>query len=194
MIQRIDNPGDDFLALIQRMGQGCDRAAWQLVEQFGSDIRAVVRRRMNPGMRKFLDSEDFVQSVWVSLIRISPRLGTIKEPRQLIALLAEMASNKVIDQVRRDNAQKNGGALERRGKQIDVDAAPAAMPTASQVAIARERWQRLVEQESEQCRRIVQLKISGKSCVDIAADLGVNERTVRRVIARLIEKEALDSN
>ena len=58
-----------------RMRAGSQEAAWRLVEVYESHIRAVVRRRLTPAMRSLFDSDDFVQTVWASLIRITPRLG-----------------------------------------------------------------------------------------------------------------------
>src|SRR3990172_10541189 len=87
--------------LMARMRAGSQEAAWRLVEKYQSHIRAVVRRRLTPTMRSLFDSDDFVQTVWASLIRITPRLDDIDCPEKLVALLSRMARNKVVDEYRK---------------------------------------------------------------------------------------------
>ena len=57
---------DEFRALMQRLREGSDEAAWQLVEQYGEPIRRAVRRALSARLRPQFDSLDFVQLVWSS--------------------------------------------------------------------------------------------------------------------------------
>lgn len=187
-----------FQALLSRVRQGSEGAAWELVEHYGSHVRAVVRRRMHPELRGFLDSADFVQSVWGSLFRMGPRLNTIERPEELVALLAQMASNKVIDEVRRRTrtaknqaaAHVTGAALDG-GQSVTQRHTPA---TPSQVAIARERWDRWLAEEPPLCKQMLQLRLAGSTYLEIAEKLGISERTVRRTIARLVERDEAERN
>ena len=55
----------------------------------------------------------------------------------------------------------------------------------SQVAVAKERFERLSEGLSYRHQRILDLRIAGASYVQIASELGLHERTVRKVVAAL---------
>lgn len=194
----LDSQSENFETLLAKVHAGSESAAWELVERYGSHIRAVVRRRMHAGLRSFLDSEDFVQSVWGSLVRIGPKLKEIDRPEQLIAVMSRIAQNKVIDEVRRRTGTiKHQMACHGSYGQIDA-AAPVAsrsVPSSpSQYAIARERWDKLLEKEPPQSRRMVELRLAGNTYDEIAALLGVNERTVRRTMGRLLEQDTDDAN
>jgi RNA polymerase sigma factor (sigma-70 family) len=184
--------GESFETLLSRVHEGSQDAAWEIIERYGHHIRAVVRRRMNANLRSFIDSDDFVQSVWGSLVRIGPRLKAIDRPEQLIAILGRMAQNKVIDEVRR-RIKTEKHRLPAHGDPAQLDSAePVAarsLPaTPSQYAIARERWSSLLRDELPQVRRMIELRIAGHTFDEIAAELNVNERTVRRTIQRLIQE------
>ena len=185
-----------FQELLTRVNEGSQEAAWQLIERYGSHIRAVVRRRMHPSLRTFLDSEDFVQSVWGSLVRIGPRLTDIDHPEQLVALMAKIARNKVIDEVRRRTKTEKHRVTHQmppedfaKSKIVTIQ---YEQPTPSQFAVARERWEFILKGETETAKRVVELRLGGRTYVEIASELGINERTVRRTIDRLIARGGAD--
>ena len=59
--------------------------------------------------------------------------------------------------------------------------------TPSQFAMARERWLRLMRDQSDRNRRIVELRMKGATYLEIGEQLGINERTARLVIEHLQE-------
>lgn len=187
---------ETFEALLLRVHQGSHEAAWELVERYGEHIRAVVRRRMHPALRTFLDSDDFVQSVWGSLVRIGPRLSAIDRPEQLVALLARMARNKVIDEVRRRTGTEKHRVTQQALPEDSVKAKIVTIhyeqPTPSQYAMARERWEHILKGESQRDIRIVELRLGGSTFAEIATELECNERTVRRTIERLRDRGLAD--
>src|SRR5207245_7243754 len=95
-----DNSGE-FAALMERIRQGSEGAAEELVARHGPDILRVVRRRLSRRIRSKFDSADFTQSVWRSFFANAARTEEIRHPDELAAYLAEMAKNKVIDAFRR---------------------------------------------------------------------------------------------
>jgi DNA-binding NarL/FixJ family response regulator len=62
-------------------------------------------------------------------------------------------------------------------------------PTASEVFIANECEQRLTAGQSNQQKQIIALKRLGHTKTDIAAQLGLQVRTVRRILRRLLSRE-----
>ena len=92
---------NDFCGLMQRVGEGSEDAAWELVDQYGEAIRRAVRRMLNERLRSKFDSLDFVQIVWNSLFRVRDKLDQFDRPEELTAYLVTMARNKVGMEVRR---------------------------------------------------------------------------------------------
>ena len=81
--------------------EGSQDAGWKLVETYGPHILRVVRRSLSQDLRTKFDSIDFVQAVWASIFAEPTRLATFEQPEQLIAYLAAVARNKVVDEFRR---------------------------------------------------------------------------------------------
>jgi RNA polymerase sigma factor (sigma-70 family) len=181
--------GDDFHELMRRIGEGSEDAAWEVVERYGETIRRAVRRALNQRLRSKFDSLDFVQIVWSSFFRARIRFARFDRPEELVAFLVTMAHNKVGMEVRRRLSTKKFNlnredSLENSGdttwKQI-----PDRQPMPIDVAIARERWNYLLQDQPEHYRKIIQLRIQGHTCQAIAATLGLDESTVRRFLRRL---------
>ena len=170
--------------------QGSDEAAWDLVEAYGPYVLRTIRRTLSREIRGKFDSEDFAQAVWASFFGSPEQYDGVTEPQQLVGLLAKMARNKVIDEMRR-RFQTQKYAVRREQPLADLADAPAQLksrdPTPSQFAMARERWVRLLQDQSDRDRQIIRLKLMGKTHRSIAQQLGVNEKTVKRVLDRLTE-------
>jgi len=86
---------DDFHNLMQKIRQGSEDAAWQLVTRYGGALRQAVRRVLSARLRPKFDSADFVQIVWLSFFRVPAHRGQFDNPAALVAYLARMAQYKV---------------------------------------------------------------------------------------------------
>jgi RNA polymerase sigma factor (sigma-70 family) len=182
-----------FRELMSQMRSGSYLAAWDLVEEYGPHILAVVRRMLDERLRTEFDSQDFAQAVWASVIRMQDRLQEIDEPKRFVKFLAAMAKNKVVDEMRRKTTRKNDMRLERPLNDSVFPDVMAAGPqgTPSQVVIAREKWERLRADLSEKERRVVELRLARKTYKEIAEELNMDERTARRIIKRLVRDHAV---
>jgi RNA polymerase sigma factor (sigma-70 family) len=179
-----DKP-ESLRALIQRIKGGDADAGRELVERYGPHLLTVVRRRLDPRLRSKYDSEDFVQAVWASFFAYQPeRLA--EDPGKLIAFLVSMARNKVVDAIRqRLQTLKYNVNREHslQGSVLPAGQEPAArQPTASQVAVAREEWDRLLDKLSAKERRVLDLLLEGHTQEEIARELEMSDRHVRRMI------------
>jgi DNA-directed RNA polymerase specialized sigma24 family protein len=79
-----------------------DRSALAaLVQQHGPLIRARIRRKLSPGMRRLFDSQDVLSTLFrrVDLLASKGELRASSEA-QLIALLVRIADNAVVDRAR----------------------------------------------------------------------------------------------
>lgn len=178
-----------FSELLDRARGGSEQAAWDLVEQYGPHVLRTVRRTISHEIRGKFDSEDFAQAVWASFFAAPGQFDGVTEPQQLVGLLATMARNKVIDEVRRRlQTQKYSVRRERpMGDLEETGRLKSKEPTPSQFAIARERWVRMLEAQPERHRQVIRLRLMGRSNRSIATTLGVSERTVKRVLDRVTE-------
>jgi RNA polymerase sigma factor (sigma-70 family) len=183
----------EFAALIEQVRGGSQEAAWKLVENYGRDVQRFVRRTLHQRLRSKFDSLDFVQIVWGSFFRSPDRLQGMERADQLIAYLATLAKFKVLTEVRR-RLQTEKYDIKRENVSGDSRPSPdensSPSPTASSVAIAKERWDQLLAGESEQVRRIVELRLQGTTYNEIADHLQIHERTARKTIKRLLNKVA----
>jgi RNA polymerase sigma factor (sigma-70 family) len=183
---------ENFESLVAQVRAGSEEAVWTLIEQYGPHILRTVRRRLARDLRSKFDSQDFVQAVWASFFSGSRQFARLETPDQLMAFLTAMARNKVVDEVRR-RVQTQKHDLKRERSLDDSTAgyradAASREPTPSDVAIAREQWERILAAQPEHYRRIVELRLTGETHDRIALELGINERTVRRVLGRMLEE------
>lgn len=183
----------EFETLMREFAAGSEEAAWQIVEIYGPYVFRSVRRALSPKLRNQFDSVDFVQAVWASLIASREKLRHVEQPQELIAILSAIGRNKVIDVVRRARTKKYNihreVSVDQDGAPI-VDSAPSRDPTPSDVAMARERWEGMMRDQPSHYRSIVVLRMHGNTHQDIANQLNVSDRTVRRVLTRLLAENA----
>jgi RNA polymerase sigma factor (sigma-70 family) len=175
-------------ALMQGVRDGSQEAARQLVARYGNHILRVVRRTLHKKLRPKFDSADFQQDVWAAFFAEQPR-KTFDRPEALAAFLARVARNKVLMAVRqRCRLQKYNVEREHSldgSAAVTAGAAPARQPTPSQLAVAQETWDQLLEGRPPRQQRILILLRQGYTQEQIARELGVDERTVRRVVRKL---------
>ena len=185
-------PDNEFRLLLTQVKDGSHEATRELIERYGPHIFRAVRRKLNKAIRAKFDSVDFVQVVWASFFAVPQKLVEFDRPEELIGYLAAMAHNKVVDEIRRrmetdkynvnreqsldDSARGLGARLTTR------------QPSPSEVAVADELWERLLQGKPDRHRRIIELRRNGYTYQQIAYQLGLNERTVRRVIRLVLEE------
>jgi RNA polymerase sigma-70 factor (ECF subfamily) len=184
----------EFAALMRRLRDGSEEAAWELVEHYGSSVQRVIRRSLNEQMRSKFDSIDFVQAVWFSLFKERERFNSFQTPAQLSAFLMGMARNKLAhEQRRRLETRKHDlrreEAVDAEDQDHEHEHIDRNSVRPSQIAQARELWHSLIAGESEQNQGIVKLRLAGLTYDEIGSTLGIHGRTARRVIDRL-SKEA----
>jgi RNA polymerase sigma factor (sigma-70 family) len=178
---------DEFARLLHRIKDGSEEAMLELVENYGAHLFRVVRRRLNRAIRPKFDSGDFVQAVWASFFENRAQCVDFASPKELIAFLAQIAHNKVIDENRRRLLLKARN-VNREVPLDDSDAEKTVVspaPTASEVVYADERLHQLTTAQSIRSRQVVELRRHGATYREIAAVLGVEQRTVQRVLERL---------
>jgi RNA polymerase sigma factor (sigma-70 family) len=154
----------------------------QLVGACTPHLLKVVRKRLDRRLRPRFDSIDFAQAVWLSFVAQLSQLPDFESTDELQNYLAQMAANKVVDEVRKQLGQCRD--VSREDPEADSGIAPS-QSTPSQFAIANERLERLKAGRPAAHQQIIQLKLDGESLPDIAQTVGLSERQVRRVLLAL---------
>jgi RNA polymerase sigma factor (sigma-70 family) len=178
----------EFEALLERVRDGSEDAARQLLERYGRHLLAVIRQKLSVHLRSVFDSLDFLQDVWASFFA-GELDHSFRDPNALITFLVRMARNKVADEVRK----RLGGGKSDITREHSLDGSARfeaagltdATPPPGELAAAREQWDRLVAGRPFHHVRILEMRRQGYKHAEIAAALGLNERTVRRLIHKI---------
>ncbi len=187
---------EEFRNLLQRIGAGSQDAVREFVELYGEHILRIVRHKLDNRLRTWFDSQDFVQSVWASFFALPLDDYHFDRPEDLVAFLTQLARTKVIRVARqRFIGQKHNINRERPFDELRT--APTEYvrprePTAEEIAMAREEWQRLLETQPAEYQRLLVLLRGGQTQQEAAEELGLTERTIRRIIAKIAAETAHD--
>ena len=183
----------EFRALIEDAQAGSQDAIRQLIDQYAPHIIRTVRRRLSRSIRAKFDSIDFAQAVWASFFAGSQQFARFDRPEELMGYLATLARNKVVDETRRRMMTEKYNVNRERSLNdsnlLSARRLAAQEPSPSEVAVADELWKRLLRGQPAQYRQILELRRNGNTQQQIAEQLGVNERTVRRTIQRIFEEQ-----
>lgn len=165
---------------------GSEQAIQRLVAYYEPHLRRAVRRRIPRKMRTKYDSADFVQMVWASTFRNRDRFDRLAHHSDFVRYLTTLARNKVVQELRK-RMQTQGYNIDRERTLVCDSRGGIADPSPSptEAAIARECWRNMIDQLPDRERKVVWLRLQGATYVEIAEQLRIHERTVRRIIARL---------
>jgi RNA polymerase sigma factor (sigma-70 family) len=186
-----DSP-TEFERLMERVRAGCPRATQEVYDRYGDHVRRVVRRRLHQRLRAQYDSGDFQQAVLASFFLLPPERHTFSTPEELIAFLSRMAYNKVADVFRhRFQTDKQNINREQRldGEDSRWAELPGRGPSPSQVAIAHEHWERLLQGQSPLYRRVLEMLRQGHTHREIAEQLGLHPKVIQRLLQKLNAKD-----
>jgi RNA polymerase sigma factor (sigma-70 family) len=180
---------DDFAHALIEARNG-DQAAWErLFHECYPKVRRVVRRRLTGRLRVLYDSTDFASDVMKSLAAKLDHLNFLTVDA-LMAFLAQAAEKKVIDEYRKQRAQKRGSGHVIHALDLgDEDSNPIQIPakggTPSQVAVERETEEELLDRVSETEQLILRLRKENYSNDEIARIVHWNIRKVQRFLQKL---------
>ncbi len=177
---------DTSYDLLDRARNG-DQAAWEILfrECYPKVVR-VVRRKLSRPMRKLYDSTDIANEVMKSLAAKFDNFD-FSSIDGLRAFLIRAAEQKVVDGYRRGHARKRDLTRDRplaSGDQPGWEPADSS-PTASQVAVASEEECLLLDGQSGEHRKVLELKIQGCSNSEVSRETGWHLRKVERFLEKL---------
>lgn len=187
--------------------RGSDAAAEAIWQRYMSDLVAIARRQLSVRVRRRVDGEDVVVSMYDSFCRRHKEgKFTLRDRRDLWGLLVDITVKKAINAAkkhtsgRRDVRQEytpvgrqdaHGNGTSSAGVDRAMENAEGlAAPSQLDAHILVEEAERLLSSLDEPLRRIALWKLEGFSNQDIAASdkLDCAERTVERKLNRIRAK------
>ena len=181
-----------FAELIERIRQGDQKAASELVQRYEPAIRRAVRFRLTDSrLGAVLDSMDICQSVLASFfVRAASGQYELDRPEDLHNLLLAMARKKLAMQARKQRAQRRDN--RRRVEIADAAELPARASTPSQQVAARELLAEVHKRLTPEERQLVEWRNQGLEWNAIALRLGASAEALRKKLARALDQIAED--
>lgn len=192
-----DQPTEaEFQRVIDGLRRGDDTTLRAFYEHYGPLLHAAADSRLAPGLKRRFDADDVVQSTFRTFFRRT-QVGQFQfdDNQRLWNLLLAITLTKLREKARFHGRQ--GRAVEREqparpfkpgdsATSEDFCLSPAPPPDAAlEFADAFESFLAGLD---DQERRLVDLKLQDRTNDEAAESLGVSERTVRRLLAKLQEK------
>lgn len=179
-----------FTELFFRVRGGDEQAAAELIRRYEPALRKAIRGRLkDPALRRVMDSMDVSQSVMSNFfVRAAAGQFDLKNPKQMIALLATMARNKVTNLALKERAARRGG----RGARVKLsDVQPAARePTPSQIVAGEELLREFRDRLTDEERYLAEQRALERSWAEIAAEVGGEPDALRIRFGRAIDRVA----
>jgi len=185
-------------ALINLWRQGDEDAARQIVERYIDRLLLLARRRISQRLASRVDAEDIVQSVFRTFFhRVKDGQFTFAEQDDLCKLLVRITLHKTLRQVAFHKAAKRDPGLETDQGEHHREQLMALLdgePTPEATVAFVDQLEHFLGQLQPQERQILEMRLQGYSNDEIAKQLNVYDRKIRRVIEHIravAEKEGL---
>ncbi len=185
-------------ALLERVRAGDEEAARQLYDANIDRLLPLVRRRLSQRLARRVDPEDIVQSVFRTFFhRVKEGQFRIADTDSLTRLLMRITVRKTLHQVAYHLAAKRDPRLEassEAGTELDLAQLLTLPPTDEAALIFLDQFEHFLAALRPEDRRILELRLAGRTNEEVAQQLGTYDRRVRRVIEQvraLAEAEGL---
>lgn len=183
---------EEFAELMDQARSGDADAARKLVDLYEPEIRRAARMRLTDSkLRRIVDSIDICQSVFGRFFEAaqSPDGVDLKEPSQLLGFLVTMTRNRVVDEYRRQTAQKRdpGEMVDAQDNMLVGDSPGPRTVVETQDLLITIRA-RLSEEELA----IADLRYDGSSWEEVAQKLGGSPDSHRKRLDRAFQRVRLE--
>jgi RNA polymerase sigma factor (TIGR02999 family) len=166
----------DVTQILERVEHGDCKAAEELLPLVYDELRKLAASKMAhepPGQT--LQPTALVHEAWLRLSQ-QERSGW-KNREQFYAIAAEVMRRILVDRARRRRTEKHGGDLQR----VDLDGIEIAVPGNLELVLrVNEALDRLAAQDPEKAEVVKLRFFVGLENAQVAALLGVSEKTVQR--------------
>ena len=166
----------DITRILDRVQQGGAKAAEELLPLVYDELRKLAAHKMaNEAPGQTLQPTALVHEAWLRLSQQADARWQNRE--QFFAMAAEVMRRILVDRARRRQARKHGGDLER----VELDA--VELPGSGNDAVVlqvNEALERLAAEDKVKAEVVKLRFFVGLENAEIAAVLGVSEKTVQR--------------
>lgn len=185
---------DEPIALVERWRDGDEEAATTLYQLYVDRLMQIVSNHLLSSYQKQVEPEDVLQSAFGTVFR-RLRNGRFEfdSDADVWKLLVTVVLNKLRNRVRYLNAERRDIRREMKGE-ADFDGAlaaqlaiPPGVEEATEFAyLMRDLFE--LPSLSEDEKKLLQLRMEGFGQQEIADQLGVTDRTIRRMTDRIRDR------
>lgn len=186
---------DSFAALLSELQASHNRAAEVILERFTARLVGLARLKLDADIRRKVDPEDIVQSVYRTFFRRHGEGGfEFTGWDSLWGLLSLITVRKCCDQVGFYGADKRNSRRERglTGNPSDGACAPLELvdrePAPDDALAMVETLEQVLRDFDLEDRQVIELYLQGFSVAEISQTLGRAERSVRRIRERVRQR------
>lgn len=183
-----------FDDLLGRLNQGQGEAATEICERFAGRLVALARARLDTGVRRKIDPEDVLQSVFRSFFaRYEAGRFELQDWDGLWALLVVLTLRKCgrhVDHLRaamRD-CRREVEPQPLSGESHSALEAIAREPSSDEVVSLTELTEELMKSLDPKRREMVALRLQGYAVEEISQQVGLSQRAVFRGLAQAKER------
>ena len=180
--------------LLAQVRGGDAAAAEELVRTYEPELRRAIRVRLTDArLRRLVDSIDICQSVLAGFfVRTAAGQYDIQTPEELLKLLVTMARNRVIDWVRRSQADRRDGRREvsLEGEDGQSMQFASSQPGPVSVLVSRDLLEQVRSRLSPDELKLMEQRAEGLNWNDIAAVTGDQVNAVRMKLTRALDRVA----
>lgn len=182
----------EFSALVERVRNGDEAAAAELVRLYEPEIRRFIRFRLtSPRVRRFVDSFDICQSVLGRFFHyLSDDELDLSEPGKVRAVLMTMTKHRLLDVVAREHAARRDARRVNPGGDQSLAALAEEGETPSAILQVEEIVAAIYENLDPDVRTLVQARMNGSDWNELAQMAASSPEAVRKQVNRAIQKAA----
>jgi RNA polymerase sigma-70 factor (ECF subfamily) len=191
---------DGSAELVMRWQNGDQDAARELFQRYSERLMALAKTRLSAKVAIRANAEDVIQSVYRSFfVKAKSGRYVFERSGDLWRLLVAITLQKVRRQIEVHTAQKRNIHLEYREQpgwpSVSSDAL-AREPSPAEGAALADELERIMDRLEASHRKMLELRLQGYNLDEIAAEMGVSTRTVKRGLQRirqLLENEQTET-
>ena len=178
-----------FRDLLAKVRAGDQQSATELIGQYDAELRRAVRVRLtDPRLRRVVDTADVCQSVLAQFfVRVAAGEFDLERPEQLLHLLVRMARNKLLDKVRRQQADKRDQRRVEAGA-VPMDEIAGKAPGPDRIVASQDLLQTVRRLLTDDERKLADERGQGREWNDIAKEMGTQPDAIRKRLSRGLDR------
>jgi RNA polymerase sigma-70 factor (ECF subfamily) len=176
-------------SFVNSLRRGDPETVRKVFDSYVDRLVAMARKRISQRLASRIDAEDIVQSVFRTFFhRAAQGQFTINAEDDVCKMLARITVHKTFRQIAHHQAGKRDAGREvgRGDDEQDVVVNLASRePAPEEAAALLDQLEHFLAQLRPEDRQILELRMQGFSTLEIAQQLGITDRKIRRLMERI---------